>query len=188
MDMRNERLVFERICKSCCGVPPGNDAVPASGPAADDSNSTAISTAMMRPQYFLVTPKLLPGLRAMDNNMVSVLFIWSGPGVINKWQLPEVIDALISPQEQEKLQRTPAAAKRSHEDRSGRGRAAAAAKGSDFTLDCGNEKDNSEDDDEDDHGSAKRVAIAVGGNKRSLGKAEAVVGGEEKKARRTHRK
>jgi hypothetical protein len=30
----------------------------------------------------------------MDNDDVTVLMIWNGPGVVNKWQIPAVIDAL----------------------------------------------------------------------------------------------
>ena len=56
MDERNERLVFDRIVDSCCG---------------DEKN----------PQYFLVSPKLLQGLRRMENKDVTVLLILNGPGV-----------------------------------------------------------------------------------------------------------
>ena len=56
MDERNERLVFDRIVDSCCG---------------DDS----------KPQYFLVSPKLLQGLARMDNKDVTVLLVLNGPGV-----------------------------------------------------------------------------------------------------------
>jgi len=69
MDERNERLVFDRIVQSCCG---------------DVSKS----------QYFLVSPKLLQGLRSMEHDDVTVLLVWNGPGITNKWQLPEVIAGL----------------------------------------------------------------------------------------------
>ena len=69
MDERNERLVFDRIVQSCCG----------SG---------------ARSQYFLISPKLLQGLRSMDNEDTTVLMIWNGPGVMHKWQLPAIIQAL----------------------------------------------------------------------------------------------
>eukprot|EP01038_Epipyxis_sp_PR26KG_P006201 gene6201-8539_t len=69
MDERNERLVFDRIVQSCCG---------------DDQ----------KPQYFLVSPKLLPGLRAMDNDDVTILLIWNGPGVKTKWQLPRILQEI----------------------------------------------------------------------------------------------
>ena len=180
MDMRNERLVFERICKSCCGVQP-NDAA-----ASTADSAIAINVAMMKPQYFLVTPKLLPGLRAMDNNMVSVLFIWSGPGVINKWQLPEVIDALISPEEQEKLQRTPAAAKRTRESGAGQrtvATVAAAEEGLENTLFALDDGDENAEGDEGYQIAAKMS----GGNKRSLGKTGAT-SGVEKKARSMRKK
>mmetsp|Transcript_8903 Transcript_8903/g.8810 ORF Transcript_8903/g.8810 Transcript_8903/m.8810 type:complete len:1147 (-) Transcript_8903:579-4019(-) len=68
MDERNERLVFDRIVQSCCG-----------------------SKAEKKPQYFLVSPKLLQGLRAMDADDVTVLLVWNGPGVQTKWGLHEVI-------------------------------------------------------------------------------------------------
>ena len=47
-----------------------------------------------KPQYFLVSPKLLEGLRAMDNNDVTVLLVWNGPGVASKWQFDEIISSL----------------------------------------------------------------------------------------------
>lgn len=69
MDERNERLVFDRIVQSCCG----------SG---------------AKSQYFLISPKLLQGLRSMDNEDTTVLMIWNGAGVMHKWQLPAMIQAL----------------------------------------------------------------------------------------------
>lgn len=70
MDERNERLVFDRIVSSCCGD--GEDAY--------------------KPQYFLVSPKLLQGLRAMDHKDVTVLMIWNGPGVTYQWhRLSDII-------------------------------------------------------------------------------------------------
>ena len=65
MDERNERLVFDRIVQSCCGAG--------------------------KPQYFLVSPKLLQGLRSMEADDVTVLMIWNGPGVQAKWQLSELL-------------------------------------------------------------------------------------------------
>jgi uncharacterized membrane protein YgcG len=52
MDPHNERLVFSRIVRNSCGPD--------------------------RPQFFLITPKLLQGLVAMDNRYVTVLFIMNG--------------------------------------------------------------------------------------------------------------
>lgn len=66
MDERNERLVFDRVVKSCC----------------EDSLS---------PQYFLVTPKLLQGLRCLDHPQVTVLLIWNGPGIQEKWNLSTIV-------------------------------------------------------------------------------------------------
>ena len=67
MDERNERLVFDRIVKSCC----------------DDKN---------KPQYFLVSPKLLQGLLAMSHDDVTVLMVWNGPGIVNKFKFSELVD------------------------------------------------------------------------------------------------
>lgn len=67
MDERNERLVFDRIVQSCCG---------------DNT----------KPQYFLVSPKLLPGLRSMDHNDITVLLVFNGPGIAQTWHLSEVIE------------------------------------------------------------------------------------------------
>ena len=76
MDERNERLVFDRIVRSCCSRP--TNLPPASSSSSSSSSSSAgvrangsrgaeAEEAGSRPkaQYFLVSPKLLPGLRAM---------------------------------------------------------------------------------------------------------------------------
>jgi len=60
MDQTNERLVFDRIVHNCC-------------------------EKREKPQYFLVSPKLLPGMRAMDDDLVTVLLVINGPGITNKW-------------------------------------------------------------------------------------------------------
>jgi chromosome segregation ATPase len=70
MDERNERLVVDRIVKVCC----------------DDQSAG---------QYFLVTPKLLQGLRCFDHPDVTVLLIWNGPGIGQKWNLPELLRNLL---------------------------------------------------------------------------------------------
>lgn len=69
MDESNERLVFDRVVKSCCGV----------------ANKS---------QYFLVTPKLLQGLGAMNNEDVTVLLVWNGPGTTKKWTFSQVLQKL----------------------------------------------------------------------------------------------
>lgn len=73
MDERNERLVIDRIVQSCCG----------------EAN---------RPQYFLVSPKLLQGLRSMEHEDVTILLVMNGPGVPKqtaaKWSLDGVVTAL----------------------------------------------------------------------------------------------
>jgi hypothetical protein len=63
MDERNERLVFKRIVENSVGS--------------------------KRPQYFLITPKLLQGLTAMDHEDVTVLFVFNGPYNLapNLWNL-----------------------------------------------------------------------------------------------------
>jgi hypothetical protein len=67
MDDRNERLVFECIVQECC-----------------DKN---------KPQFFLVSPKLLQGLRAIENDDITVLLVLNGPGLIIKWNFPELVTA-----------------------------------------------------------------------------------------------
>eukprot|EP00607_Mallomonas_marina_P011069 CAMPEP_0182424812 /NCGR_PEP_ID=MMETSP1167-20130531/11073_1 /TAXON_ID=2988 /ORGANISM="Mallomonas Sp, Strain CCMP3275" /LENGTH=211 /DNA_ID=CAMNT_0024604907 /DNA_START=93 /DNA_END=725 /DNA_ORIENTATION=+ len=59
MDERNERLAFDRIISSCCD--------------------------RQKPQYFLVSPKLLQGLKSMDNKLVTALIVYNGPGVLDRW-------------------------------------------------------------------------------------------------------
>ena len=70
MDQTNERLVFDRIVQNCC--------------CEKEAKS----------QYFLVTPKLLQGLRSIDNDHVTVLLVLNGPGISNKWQLRPILDKL----------------------------------------------------------------------------------------------
>ena len=76
MDERNERLVFDRIVRSCC-----------------TSRRTVGEVTRRPPQYFLVSPKLLMGLNAINNDDVTVLMVWNGPGVPN-WQISDAISAL----------------------------------------------------------------------------------------------
>lgn len=59
LDERNERLVFQRIVK--------NSTLPANRTNNDHSG-----------QYFLITPKLLPNLEGMENELITVLFVFSG--------------------------------------------------------------------------------------------------------------
>lgn len=63
MDEKNERLVLDRIVRNCC--------------TSDN------------PQYFLVTPKLLPALRCLENDMVNVMLICNGPGIFHKFQFED---------------------------------------------------------------------------------------------------
>lgn len=76
MDERNERLVFDRIVRSCC-----------------TSRKKVGEVTRRPPQYFLVSPKLLMGLNAINNDDVTVLMVWNGPGVPN-WQITDAISAL----------------------------------------------------------------------------------------------
>ena len=66
MDERNERLVFSRIV----------------------ANST-------KNQYFLVTPKLLPGLTAMEMDHVTVLFVFNAPELLpfDRWDVRAFLQA-----------------------------------------------------------------------------------------------
>ena len=62
LDERNERLVFKRIVENSTR-PPQEEGAP----------HTHIG------QYFLITPKLLPNLTAMENDDVTMLCIFNGP-------------------------------------------------------------------------------------------------------------
>mgnify|MGYP000521854883 CR=1 FL=1 len=70
MDERNERLVFDRIVQSCCGH-------------------------REKPQYFLVSPKLLQGLRSMQHDDVTVLLVWNGPGISKKWHFHRAVEGQL---------------------------------------------------------------------------------------------
>eukprot|EP00970_Alexandrium_tamarense_P017675 scaffold10604_cov268-Alexandrium_tamarense.AAC.2 len=60
LDERNERLVFKRIVQN-------------STKAAKNTPNDHCG------QYFLITPKLLPNLDGMENENITVLFVFSGP-------------------------------------------------------------------------------------------------------------
>lgn len=66
MDEVNERLVMQRVVQSCLASPES-------------------------PQYFLVSPKLLPGLRALEEEGVTVLIVCNGPGALPQWNLSQYI-------------------------------------------------------------------------------------------------
>lgn len=66
MDERNERLVFDIIVRNSC----------------ISKEERQMNPTARKPQYFLVSPKLLQGLRAMEADGVTVLMVWNGPGVI----------------------------------------------------------------------------------------------------------
>lgn len=61
LDERNERLVFKRIVN--------NSTTPVADDAAPNDHCG---------QYFLITPKLLPNLEGMENEEITVLFVFSG--------------------------------------------------------------------------------------------------------------
>lgn len=79
MDERNERLVFDRIVRNCCGdfLPSTNEST------AQDPNTRDIAkyAPLWRPQYFLITPKLLPNLLSLKHPDVTVLLVRSGAGL-----------------------------------------------------------------------------------------------------------
>eukprot|EP00592_Proboscia_alata_P008728 CAMPEP_0194357712 /NCGR_PEP_ID=MMETSP0174-20130528/5153_1 /TAXON_ID=216777 /ORGANISM="Proboscia alata, Strain PI-D3" /LENGTH=1120 /DNA_ID=CAMNT_0039127847 /DNA_START=129 /DNA_END=3491 /DNA_ORIENTATION=+ len=62
LDERNERLVFRRIVENSTKIP-----------------NNAHSLCDHSGQYFLITPKLLPNLTDMENEAVTLLFIFNGP-------------------------------------------------------------------------------------------------------------
>eukprot|EP00985_Skeletonema_marinoi_P021555 scaffold13271_cov157-Skeletonema_marinoi.AAC.1 len=62
LDERNERLVFKRIVN--------NSTIPVEEGATPNDHCG---------QYFLITPKLLPNLEGMENEEITVLFVFSGP-------------------------------------------------------------------------------------------------------------
>ena len=79
MDERNERLVFDIIVRNSC--------------LSDEER--AGSVIVRKPQYFLVSPKLLQGLRSMESDGVTVLMVWNGPGVV-PLQISDLISKLKS--------------------------------------------------------------------------------------------
>lgn len=75
MDARNERLVLDRIVKNCCQ----------DYPKEEDNR-----------QFFLVTPKLLLGLRSFEHENVTVLLVLNGQGLPDKqWNLDKVIRSIV---------------------------------------------------------------------------------------------
>jgi len=62
LDERNERLVFRRIVQNSTG-------------GLEDENDKSSHCG----QYFLITPKLLPNLTAMEDEDVTILVICNGP-------------------------------------------------------------------------------------------------------------
>lgn len=79
MDERNERLVVDRIVQSC-------------------------TDKQTKSQYFLVTPKLLEALRSLDNDEVTVLTIFNGPGNFGHWQLSEIAESIRASKKRNQIQ------------------------------------------------------------------------------------
>jgi len=93
MDESNERLVFDRIVDSCCdcdgdGMHDGDD-------EERNEDAVVVTHKSTKPQYFLVTPKLLQGLVKMNNDDVTVLLLLNGPGTEKKWDFADVLKKLI---------------------------------------------------------------------------------------------
>lgn len=78
MDERNERLVVDRIVRNCCGD--------------NGSAGGAAVASQWRPQYFLITPKLLPNLVSVRHPDVTVLLVRSGAGLRDsQWSFAAVV-------------------------------------------------------------------------------------------------
>lgn len=77
LDERNERLVFERIVANSTRPPNPNNLRDHSG------------------QYFLITPKLLPNLFAMEVEAMTILNIFNGPCAPPRWNVDEFIQAAL---------------------------------------------------------------------------------------------
>jgi chromosome segregation ATPase len=92
MDERNERLVIDRIVHSCCDFPSDNTL---SASSAGSAGSVHVNVSE-KPQYFLITPKLLPALISLRHPDVTILLIWNGPGVLHKWQFSSLVALLLS--------------------------------------------------------------------------------------------
>jgi len=74
MDSKNERMIFNRIVASCAMLP-----------SKDDNKEMS----KLSPQYFLVTPKLLPNLEYPENADISVLCVYNGIGMLphDQWNM-----------------------------------------------------------------------------------------------------
>lgn len=80
LDERNERMVFKRIVE--------NSTLP-----AEKSNDDHCG------QYFLITPKLLPNLDGMENENITVLFVFSGAHIFSNcldWNVDKFINDISS--------------------------------------------------------------------------------------------
>jgi len=73
LDERNERLVFKRIVENSTSSGSGGG-----GTSSSVSSTTAKANNDHCGQYFLITPKLLPNLEGMENDNITVLFVFSG--------------------------------------------------------------------------------------------------------------
>ncbi|RYH32435.1 hypothetical protein EON65_00625 [archaeon] len=85
MDERNERLVMDRIVKTCCGD---------SGSSHQRMPSSSGVAVNKQPQYFLVTPKLLQALQALDHDDVTILLVWNGPGIEGNFKFENILQGI----------------------------------------------------------------------------------------------
>jgi structural maintenance of chromosomes protein 5 len=87
MDERNERLVVDRLVQCCCDQPTSIN--------VDRRQSTALKlVTTSKPQYFLVTPKLLPALTSLKREDVTVILVLNGPGIKSKWNFGNLVSQL----------------------------------------------------------------------------------------------
>lgn len=84
LDERNERLVFRRIVANSTKPPTGDDPSKHSG------------------QYWLITPKLLPFLTDMEQEAMTILFVFNGPFNFksnDEWNIDKMIPGHSSGEE-----------------------------------------------------------------------------------------
>jgi len=75
MDTKNERMIFDRIVRSCALKNSGEES----------------------PQYFLVTPKLLPNLVYPEGSDISVLTVYNGYGMLpaEEWDMESMVQNVL---------------------------------------------------------------------------------------------
>ena len=125
MDERNERLIMSRIVANTAGKD--------------------------EPQYFLITPKLLPALTSMEQDHVAIHFVFNGPGVLKQtaWK----IHTFVGRDEFEEMEEEEAPAASSSSSSNKRRVVAVADDEEEEEADLGGEdeqEDENDDDDDDD--------------------------------------